>query len=268
MCLGVGQGANTKFSCIYYNQEQTKSVIGTVQDANVVMNGRSKHSWKEGLHSKSVLDKLLTGATTLSRWNPIYPIPFDQVHICTLHELNRIVEKIVQLHFIHIWMTRDEALKKVATKEMEKIISQTSAHWGNVIIFKDKELSRKSNNVPNKPSFSCAHALKLFKEDPDSTTVPSKKRYLDVVIAKRNNLRRGQAKREKIEMWQALDALRPYFTGLQLTKYQSVEDFKVKVDAWGHLYLKCFGEYQVIHYMVSYGFSPSWSNWLWHWYLN
>lgn len=135
---------------------------------------------------------------------------------------------------------------------MERVISETGAHGGNVVIFKDQELSGKSNNVPNKPSFSGAHALKLFKEDPQSISVPPKKRFVDVVNAEKNNLRRGQAKRDKIEMWRALDAVRPYLTGLRLIEGQSSEDFKEKVDIWGHLYLKCFGEYQVTHYMVSY----------------
>jgi len=210
----LDQGANAKFSCIYCNQERTKLVIGTTQDANALMNQRSKHSKKEGVFSKSVSAKPLSSVATLNRWRPIFPIPLDRVHICTLHGLNKIVEKIVHLHFIYIWTIRDEALKKATTKEMERIISESGAHGGNVIIFKDEQLSGKSNNVPNKPSFSGAHALKLFKEDPESTIAPPKKRYIDVVNAERNNLRRGQAKRDKIEMWQALDVVRPYFTGL------------------------------------------------------
>jgi len=85
------------------------------------MNERSKHSWKEGLFSKSISTKPLFGVATLSRWRPIFPIPLDWVHICTLHGFNRIVEKIGHLHFIHIWTIQDEALKKAATKEMERI---------------------------------------------------------------------------------------------------------------------------------------------------
>jgi len=120
----------------------------------------------------------------------------------------------VHLHLIHIWTIQNEASRKVATKEMERIISKIGAYSGNVKIFKDKELLGKSNNVPNKSSLCGAHELKFFKEDLESTVVAPKMRYIDVMNARRNNMRRGQTKRDKIEMWRALDVVCPYFTGL------------------------------------------------------
>lgn len=76
------------------------------------------------------------------------------------------VKKIVHLHFSHIWTIRDQALQKSAVEEMQRLVSLTGAHSGNVVIFKDEELSGKGNNVPNKPNFSGAHAMKLFVDNP------------------------------------------------------------------------------------------------------
>jgi len=117
-----------------------------------------------------------------------------------------------------------------------------------VTIFKDEDLSGKSNNIPNKPSFCGAHALKLF--NPNIHKNPPIKLYVDIVNAEKNTLNKGQGRRDQLELWHALDALRPYFTGLRLTNEQSAGDFKHKVKAWGRLYIKYFGEHQVTHYMV------------------
>jgi hypothetical protein len=247
---GLKHGANSLHSCIYCCQERVKSRIGSISDAEVASRNRCKHSWNEGLFSKKISAKPLTGEATKERWRPIFAIPLDRVHTCTLHGLNRIIEKIVHLHFIHIWTIRDDALRKSAIREMERAVSLTGAHGGNVTIFKDEDLSGKSNNVPNKPSFNGAHALKLFKLNPNILGNPPRKLYVDIVNAEKNTLNKGQAKRDRLELWHALDALQPYFTGLRLTNGQSARDFKLKVDAFGQLYLKCFGEHQVTHYMV------------------
>ena len=245
--FGLSMGANSLHCCIYCLQERKKTVVATVAQAVSAMTSR-KCSWHNGLFSMKVSAKPLAGAATLSRWKPILPIPLDRVHICTLHAFNRMIEKIVHLHFIHIWTIRDQALQKTAVEEMQRVVSLTGAHGGNVMIFKDEELSGKGNNVPNKPSFSGAHAMKLFADNP-TETLP-KKLYIDVVNAEKNFMKNGQSKRDKLDMWHALDALRPYFCGLRLNEEQSAADFETKVEQWGRSYIRCYGEHQVTHYMV------------------
>ena len=46
---------------------------------------------------------------------------------------------------------------------MQRVLSATGAHGGNVKIFKDIELSSASNSVPNKPSLSGANCKKIFR---------------------------------------------------------------------------------------------------------
>lgn len=143
---------------------------------------------------------------------------------------------------------------------MQRVVSFTGAHGGNVIIFKDEDLSGKSNSVPNKPSFSGAHSLKLFQSIDKIrgantgnllNNANPRKLYVDIVNAEKNLLQNGQAKKERLDQWIALDALRPYFSGLRLTDLQSANDFKTKAETWGRAYLKCFGEHHVTHYMVN-----------------
>lgn len=60
---------------------------------------------------------------------------------------------------------------------------------------KDDDLSGKNNNVPNKPSFSGAHAMKLFAKHPSDTANP-RPLNVDVVNSEKNYLNHGQAKRD------------------------------------------------------------------------
>jgi hypothetical protein len=244
---GLKHGANTKHACIYCLQERTKPLVTSVDEARQLLSKRSC-SWDGGLFSKSVHSKPVLGARGLGRWKPILPIPIDRVHICTLHALNRIVEKILHLHFMFIWTIRDKKVQIQAIEDMQRVLSATRAHGGNVLIFKDADLSGKSNDVPNKPSLSGAHCSKIFLKN----TLPrgSEKIWMDIVHATKNFMNGGTDKRNQLMMWEALDELRVYFTKLTLTDDQR-HDFKSKVESWGRLFLLCFGEHHVTQYMVS-----------------
>lgn len=242
---GLSMGANSLHSCVYCCQERARPILGTTTDLN-----SRKCTWHEGLFSKKVVGKPLLGDATLGQWRPILDIPLDRVHICTLHAFNRIIEKIIHMHFMHIWTIREPRLQKQAMDEMQRVVSLTGAHGGNVVIFKDEDLSGRSNSVPNKPSFSGANAMKLFKNNPLEPQNP-RKLYVDIINAEKNNMNKGLAKRDRFDLWQMLDGLRSYFSGLQLGDNESAGDFKKKVEEWGHQYIKCFGEHHVTHYMVS-----------------
>jgi hypothetical protein len=246
---GLKLGANTPKCCIYCNQLQSKATIGMLVDARRVMKDKEKYCWQHGLFSTNIEAKPIEGH---ERWKPIFSIPLEHVHICTMHCINRIIEKVVHLHFMQVWAIQDEAKQRKAIDDMQKAISLTGAHGRNVVIFKDDGLFGKSSSVPNKPSFSGAHAMKLFKNHPSSVDqhIP-RKLYFDVVQAENNLFRGGEDRREKIELWSMLDDIRLYCQGLRLKEDQSVEDFKAKVEAWGRQFVKCFGEFQITHYMVS-----------------
>ena len=168
-----------------------------------------------GLFSSAVDSKPLSGDATIECWKFVLPIKLERVHMCMMHAFNRIIEKIIHLYFQFIWTIIVEALKQEAIHEMQKVLSATGAHGGNVKIFKDEKLSQNKNNIPCKPSFNGAHAARLFKASPleDGSQVL----YKDVVNAKKNFLDNGNNKRLKLEVCSGLDDLRPYFTDLILT---------------------------------------------------
>ena len=132
---------------------------------------------------------------------------------------------------------------------MQKIISSTGAHGGNVIIFKDHELSGKSNSVPNNPNFSGANCSKLYKLS--TLEGGSDKLWKDVVNSTKNLLDGGDAKRLQLEMWASLDDLWQYFNSALTLSDDQRHHFKGKVEHCGRLFIRCFGEQHVTHYMVS-----------------
>jgi hypothetical protein len=245
---GLSHGACAKQSCIYCLQERVKPTIGTMEQAATIFSKRAT-TLDYGLFSTRHAAKPVIGVAGKGRWKPILAIPMDRVHMCTLHAFNRIVEKIVHLHFQFIWTLRDKNIQKIAIEDMQRVLSSTGAHGGNVIIFKDEQLSGKQNNIPSKPSFNGAHAGKLF--EPSRLSGGASKLYTDVVAAERNFISSGVAKRAKLDVWIGLEKLKPYFEGLTLSDEKKAE-FKGLTDTWGRQFIKAYGEHHVTHYIVSY----------------
>lgn len=161
---GLSSGANSTYCCIYCEQRKVKPVISTESNARQAAQRRTP-TWEGGLFASGVASKQVS-LTSSDRWRPVLPIPLERVHICTLHTFNRICEKVLHLHFQYVWTIRDKKTQEAAIFDIESILSATGMHGGAMRIFKDKELSGTSNNMPNKPSLSGANAAKLFKKSP------------------------------------------------------------------------------------------------------
>ena len=85
----------------------------TNAQAEATMNNQ-KYAWNDGLFSNKIVANPLYGEATCGRWKPIFYIPLDRVHICVLHAMNKMIEKIVHMHFMHVWTIRDPTLQKLA----------------------------------------------------------------------------------------------------------------------------------------------------------
>lgn len=246
-CLyNLKHGANAKYSCIYCNQERTKPVVGTAKDAAKEARKR-KHTWRGGLFADNVREKPVA-IDNESRWKPILPIPLERVHICTLHALTRMVEKILHQHFIFIWTNPNEVRQQQSIENMEKTLSAAGLHGGNVRIRKDPTLSGACNNVPIKPSLSGVTAARMFQP---STWSGQDRVWKDVLRSENNTLDQGKQYLDRVEMWKALETVLPYLVGLSLDQEQR-NTFRTKIQEWGRLYVKCFGEDHVTHYMVRF----------------
>ena len=126
-------------------------------------------------------------------------------------------------------------------------MSAAGLYSGNVRIMKDPTCSGASNNVPIKSSLSGVTAGRMFQP---STWSRQDRVWKDVLRSESNTLDQGRQYLDKVEMWKALETVFPYLVGLSLDQEQR-ETFKGKIERWGSLNVKCFGEDHVTHYMVS-----------------
>ena len=97
---GLSHGSNAKHSCIYCLQERHRPQLVSDAQARKVAKARA-HTWEGSLFSKSCAEEPIRDGTS-DRWLPILAILLHRVHICTLHVLVRVTEKILHLHFMFI----------------------------------------------------------------------------------------------------------------------------------------------------------------------
>jgi hypothetical protein len=69
-------------------------------------------------------------------------------------------------------------------------------------------------------------------------------------MSEMNNFENGQAKMKWQRVWETLEELVPYFTGLVLSSKQR-RDCRVRMDVFGVAFIAAFGEGHVTHYIVS-----------------
>lgn len=97
-------------------------------------------------------------------FRPVFNIPLVNVHICTLHALCRIIEKLVYLYICFAWKIKNKAERQVALNKMQCVLSDMGLHGGNVQIQTDTKLSTKEKDVPNKPSMGGVKARRFLSK--------------------------------------------------------------------------------------------------------
>ena len=95
-------------------------------------------------------------------FHAILNIPLSWVHICTLHALCRIIEKVVHLYIGYAWKLRPAKTRDTAIKKIEEVLSEIGLHGGNVKIEADMKRSGKGNLVPIKPSIGGVKARRFL----------------------------------------------------------------------------------------------------------
>ena len=128
-CL-YGLKGNAKSSCMYCNQKKSKNVITTKAQAVVTAKKRTP-GWAGGLFAKDIGADPLSGVASATRWKPIFPIPLQCVHFCTLHALNRICEKMLHMHFQYVWAIREKTVQSAAILDTEKVLSNTGISFAS-----------------------------------------------------------------------------------------------------------------------------------------
>ena len=121
-------------------------------------------------------------------------------------------------------------------------------HGGNISIVKDQKKLGTNNSVAAKPSLNGATAMKLFK---DSVWLRQDRAWKDIVHSENNQVANRIGYLARVKMWQELEDIIPYLTRLVLKEGQSTANFRTKVQKWEKLFIKCFDEEHIIHYIVS-----------------
>lgn len=95
---GLSSGANATECCIYCLQKKTKSIMTTEVVVRAASQKRTP-TWEGGLFAFDISSKSISLKTSIIRWKHVLPKTLERVHICTLHAMNCIFEKILHLHF-------------------------------------------------------------------------------------------------------------------------------------------------------------------------
>ena len=82
-------------------------------------------------------------------WDSILAIPLIRVHICVLHALVRIIEKLVYMYIEFAWIMKPTLESERTIKKIEQVLSNAGLHCGQVKIEKDLKRSGKTGNVPS-----------------------------------------------------------------------------------------------------------------------
>lgn len=134
--LNVLKGANSKSPCLY-------CISAKVLD---------KKYWSKALdrHLKDL------------NYSTILGIPLSRVHICTMHALCRIIEKLVVLHVSFAWTLRPNSIGIEDVKALETVLSDIVLHGGHIKIEQDEKRSNDGRDLPNKLSIGGVKARRFL----------------------------------------------------------------------------------------------------------
>lgn len=189
----VSKGANAKSPCIY--------CMGSAKECK-------PSNWNKApdRHTKD------------NNFQPVLDIPLSHVHICTLHALCRIVEKLVYLYIGFAWKLQPLSAREDAIRSIEKVLSEIGLHGGNVVIETDPQKSSSGNNVAKKPSIGGVKARRFLGFHGKLGKINLKKGTSNIIYNQWKALHNavkdhgddGRARNRKAGVWQALDAVFSY----------------------------------------------------------
>ena len=242
---GLQHGPSCKMNCIYCEQIHERLKTCTSAEASREATNRGKGRWQGGLFATRIRAEPVD-VSTHPRWKQVLPIPLSRTHMCTLHALVRICEKILHVQLTLVWNMQDDHRKATSIEAMEKSLSAIGVDSGNFVMKQDVKKSGKTGNVVMKPNLRGGVAVKLFQ---DSSWSLHNRVWKDVCSSESNNLEMGQAKVKRLRIWETLEDLLPYLTGLVLSPLLR-HACRARMNAFGAAFIAAFGESHVTHYIV------------------
>lgn len=191
-------------------------------------------------------------------FHAILNIPLSRVHICTLHALCRIIEKMVHLYIGFAWKIRPIKERDSAIQKIEKVLSEIGLHGGNVKIEADIKKSGKGNLIPIKPSIGGVKARRFLGFRGTLGRINSRtggssikwEQWKVLHNAIKDHGDGGQTRNRKAKVWEALDKVFLYCEKMKWTNAE-LEDYKKNLDLFKKSMIAAWTDHQITHYMVS-----------------
>lgn len=145
----------------------------------------------------------------------VLDIPLSRVHICTLHALCRIIEKLVYLYICFAWTLKPKEESTKAIKAIEGVLSNIGLYGGDVKIQEDIKRSTGGSKVPTKPSIGGVKAKRFLllrlKEGQNKTDNGSNRnkynRWKHLHNAVKDCAEGGAIQNRKADVWISLDKI-------------------------------------------------------------
>ncbi|RYA63368.1 hypothetical protein DD598_30415, partial [Enterobacter cloacae complex sp. 2DZ2F16B1] len=96
-------------------------------------------------------------------WNPIFPFPLSNVHICTLHAFMRIFDRLLKLHIDYAFTMKPLENSQEAIERVEVLLNSIGCHGGNVSMVAAKN-TRKAHYIAQQVSMSGQNARLFLKK--------------------------------------------------------------------------------------------------------
>ena len=141
-------------------------------------------------------------------FRPVLNIELTHVHVCTLHALCRIVEKLVYLYIQFAWKLRPKYESDASIRRIEQVLSEMGLHGGKVKIISCPKRSTTSHEVPIKPSLGGVKARRFLSYNGSNARInkdgnPSTIKYnlwKKMHNAVKDHANKGEARNHKAEV--------------------------------------------------------------------
>ncbi len=197
-------------------------------------------------------------------FRPVFNIPLVNVHICTLHALCRIIEKVVYLYIGFAWKIKNKKERSAALSSLERVLSDMRLHGGHVKIDTDTKLSTKEKDIPNKVSINGVKARRFLsmptaRYQPRVTKLGKQYRSthnsnIEWQLWKKLHTavkdHEAPSRNAKAQVWRSLDIL---FSMCEQSTWKDEEkdDFNENLHSFRKSYLAAWSDINITHYMVT-----------------
>ena len=196
-------------------------------------------------------------------FKPVFDIPLSNVHICTMHALCRVIEKLVNLYIGFAWKIKNHTERKKAIAALEMFLGDMKLHGGEVQIVQDKKKSNNEVDIPRKVSLGGVKARRFLSRPVDNRRQKLTKRgkYYKTTHVSRiefeqwkklhNTVKDQQplSRHATAEVWRAVDVI---FQMMDKETWTSTDKntFKATLEHFKKEFLKAWEDINVTHYMV------------------